>query len=214
MKTIQIPTNSNPFIVNINNNVYQYKAGETAEVPDEVAAAIEDALNLVPKPKRYLSKMAQLADGSITEIKESDLSGIDSVVDYAFYKCINLMSVTIPEGVNRIGEFAFSSCPILRSVIIPNSVTSIGTSAFHTCTALEGVIIPGSVTSIDDSAFKKCIGLKRVIVKALTPPDIQGETFFNVPATCSFEVPLESVEAYKTAENWSSIASQIIAIKE
>ena len=51
MKTIQIPTNSNPFIVNINNNVYQYRAGDTIEVPDDVAEAIEDALELVPKPK-------------------------------------------------------------------------------------------------------------------------------------------------------------------
>ena len=40
MKTIQIPTNSNPFIVTINNNEYQYRAGETVEVPDEVAEVI------------------------------------------------------------------------------------------------------------------------------------------------------------------------------
>lgn len=51
MKTIQIPTNCNPYIVVINNHVYTYKAGETAEVPDEVAEAIEDALELEPKPK-------------------------------------------------------------------------------------------------------------------------------------------------------------------
>lgn len=40
MKTIQIPMNSNPFTVIINNSVYHYKAGETIEVPDEVAEVI------------------------------------------------------------------------------------------------------------------------------------------------------------------------------
>ena len=40
MKTITIPTYNNPFVVVINNKVYQYKGGETIEVPDEVAEAI------------------------------------------------------------------------------------------------------------------------------------------------------------------------------
>lgn len=49
-KTITIPTNCNPYIVVINNHVYTYKAGETVEVPDEVAEAIEDAIALESKP--------------------------------------------------------------------------------------------------------------------------------------------------------------------
>lgn len=40
-KTITIPKNNNPFIVNINNREYIYKGGETVEVPDEVAEVIE-----------------------------------------------------------------------------------------------------------------------------------------------------------------------------
>ena len=43
MKTISIPTYNNPFIVKINNNEYIYKGGETIEVPDEVAEAIENS---------------------------------------------------------------------------------------------------------------------------------------------------------------------------
>ena len=39
-KTIKIPAYKNPFIVIINNKVYQYSAGETIEVPDEVADVI------------------------------------------------------------------------------------------------------------------------------------------------------------------------------
>ena len=82
MKTIQIPTTSNPFIVNINNNAYQYRAGETAEVPDEVAEAIEDALELMPKPKRCLSKVAQYVDGNLFEITANDLEGVTTITPY------------------------------------------------------------------------------------------------------------------------------------
>lgn len=46
MKTIQIPMNSNPFTVVINNKEYSYTAGQTIEVPDEVAEAIENHQNI------------------------------------------------------------------------------------------------------------------------------------------------------------------------
>ena len=85
MKTVQIPINSNPFIVSINNHVYQYRAGETIEVPDEVAAAIEDALELEPKPERYPSRLAKLAEGSLQELTAEDLEGISKIAGCAFH---------------------------------------------------------------------------------------------------------------------------------
>ena len=73
-KTITIPTNCNPYVVVINNHVYTYKAGETIEVPDEVAEAIEDAIRLESKakPSGY-SKIATYtvtkgADGSLPNL--------------------------------------------------------------------------------------------------------------------------------------------------
>lgn len=130
MKTIQIPTTSNPFIVNINNNAYQYRAGETAEVPDEVAEAIEDALEMEPKPKRYLGRLAQLADGSITELTESDLDGIEAIASYAFAYCREIAEVFIPNSIKNIGTSAFVSCKNLERVHLPETppeLTSINT---------------------------------------------------------------------------------------
>ena len=72
MKTIQIPTSNDPLIVTINNHVYSYPAGETFEVPDDVAAAIEDALALMPKPRIYLSRFASLVNKSIAELTPDD----------------------------------------------------------------------------------------------------------------------------------------------
>ena len=61
MKTISIPKHNNPFTVKINNKEYTYKAGETIEVPDEVAEAIGNAIVLEPKSKLVgYSKIATL----------------------------------------------------------------------------------------------------------------------------------------------------------
>ena len=53
MKNVTIPTCANPFVVIVNGIKYTYPAGETVEVPDDVAAVIEqhhDAHNN-PKPE-------------------------------------------------------------------------------------------------------------------------------------------------------------------
>ena len=118
-KTITIPTNCNPYIVVINNHVYAYRAGDTIEVPDDVAEAIEDALELVPKPKRYLSKIAQIADGSLKEVTEEDLEGISTIYNCAFYSKINLTKVTIPNHITKVGKSAFEWCSALASVYLP-----------------------------------------------------------------------------------------------
>lgn len=214
MKTITIPTYNNPFIVVINNKVYQYKGGETIEVPDDVAEAIEDAIELIPKPKRYLSKFAQFVEGSLTEIGEGDLEGITTISPYAFYRCSSLTSIAISDGVKSVGNYAFSMCTKLENITIPNGLTSIGNYAFSNCSKIECIIIPDSIKNIDVKAFDSCTKLARVIVKALTPPSIQTESLSGIPSTCVFEVPLEAVEAYKSAPYWSTYASQIKAIEE
>lgn len=190
-RIITIPTNCNPYIVVINNHVYVYKAGETVEVPDEVAEAIEDAIELEPKPKRHLGKLAQLAEGSLMEITPNDLEGITAIYNFAFYNCDRF-----------------------QSVVIADSVKSIGYSAFRFCGSLKSVEIPKGVLNIDERAFDNCLSLTRVKVKAVTPPIIQSETFANIPASCVVEVPSEALGAYKSAAYWSTFANRIVAIKE
>ena len=57
----------------------------------------------------------------------------------AYYGCVNLESVVIPEGVTRIGESAFAMCPKLSYVRIPSTVKTIEPGAFAGDTALSGL---------------------------------------------------------------------------
>lgn len=205
-KTITIPTNCNPYIVVINNHVYAYKAGDTIEVPDEVAEAIEDALELVPKPKRYLSRIAQLADRSLREISAEDLEGIETVGNSAFKSCTALISVAIPKSVTSIGVSAFSGCSSLEEVTMPNSVTSIGNFAFYTCDSLASIEIPNSVTSIGSEVFYGCIKLERIVIPEIPPTLANANAFSNTKPTCTFYCKSQaSLDAYKKAENWSTL---------
>lgn len=201
MKTIQIPMNSNPFTVVINNNAYSYTAGETVEVPDEVAGVIEDALELVPKPKKSIrsgeNRIAQLLNQTITEVVEEDFGGATKIVPYALAYCTSLENVEMPSGITEIGVSAFHSCTRLKSVEIPNSVTSIGSYAFYNCKGLEIVEISSRVTSIGNSAFEQCPNLKSVTILAETPPIIGGNAFLDI--SCTFYVPEKSISAYETA---------------
>ncbi|MBO5234253.1 MAG: leucine-rich repeat domain-containing protein [Alistipes sp.] len=137
---------------------------------------------------------------------------VTSIGNYAFYDCTSLTSVTIPNSVTSIGTYAFNYCTGLTSVTIPNSVTSIGSSAFHNCTSLTSVTIPNSVTSIGNYAFCSCSKLAEVYCKPTTPPTLGGSAVFDGNASDrKIYVPSASVNAYKTATNWSRYADQIVA---
>lgn len=138
-------------------------------------------------------------------------NSVTNIGAYAFEGCSGLTSVIIPDSVTSIGSDAFGSCSGLTSVTIGNSVTSIGQQAFLGCYCLTSVTIPSSVTSIEDYAFRYCTGLTSITVEATTPPTL-GNYALDSTNNCPIYVPSASVNAYKTADGWSTYASRILAI--
>ena len=167
MKTITIPKYKNPFIVVINNNVYQYRAGETIEVPDEVADIIANIEDLTPKEdpragKALLLDFISTVDRSITNIDVP--KGTTVIGTYAFAYCFELSAVTLHDGLETIEASAFSRDAALKSIEIPSTVTAVSSNAFYACTGLEKVVFLGIPTTINSTAFADCTGLKDIYV--------------------------------------------------
>lgn len=100
---------------------------------------------------------------------------------------------------------------------IGSATTTIGDRAFQSGDPYGGnynnvkyVTIPSSVTNIGISAFAGCTSLEKVTIYSTVPPKIGSFVFSS--STCPIYVPAESVETYKTAYRWSSMASRIQAI--
>lgn len=289
-QTVIIPSCMNPFEITINNHTYSFKAGESVEMPDDVAEVIKHHVDSVPKPldkeegsegsssdvltqektvditengpteitadEGYLlskvtanvnvassgggvNKFQQLVSKTITEVTAEDMEGatitfvfssmfndcvslkkcylpdtITNIGSYAFNNCSSLVSVNIPSTVTGIGNDAFNNCKALASITIPSLVTTIGSAICKSCSSLKTVVILGKVTRIDAQAFMYCNNLEKVTIYAETPPTITANAFYNLNAVCRIEVPAASVDAYKSATNWSKYADQIFAIEE
>ena len=107
-------------------------------------------------------------------------------------------------GLSSIGDNAFSGCSGLTSIILPNSIKWIGSSAFNGCSGLTGSLtIPNSVTQIGYRAFYDCCSIDEIIMLSTTPPTLGTDVFCTTNPNFTIYVPYESLNAYKTANNWN-----------
>ena len=88
------------------------------------------------------------SDGSVTSIGNS-----------AFYGCVGLTSITIPDRVTGIGEGAFSDCRGLTSVTIGNGVANIGDGAFNDCDKLVEIVNNSNLDIVKGSEEYGCVAL-------------------------------------------------------
>ena len=114
--------------------------------------------------------------------------GVTSIGHCAFYACLKLASVTLPESLKSIGYYAFMNCTKLSEIDIPESVTSIGYQTFYGCSRLTSITIPKSVSSIDGCAFYGCASLTGILIpEGVTC--INNDTFSGCTGLKSVVIP-------------------------
>lgn len=165
----------------------------------------------------------------------SSISISNSVIEigaYAFQSCFCLKSIVIPISANFMGNGQFTYCHSLESISLSKGVTSLGLNftkeceslvsisipdsvimlagyVFQKCYSLKSLTIPKSIQSIGTRAFADCPNMGEYHIKPLSVPSLANNGFTNIFSDCKIYVPSESVDAYKTATNWSTYASYI-----
>ena len=160
---------------------------------------------VIPNSVTSIGSMAFFRCSGLTSVTIGN--NVTSIGDGAFYNCTSLASVAIPNSVTSIGYATFYNCTSLTSIEIPNSLTSIGSWAFSGCSGLTFVTIPNSVSSIGEGALYGCIGLASVTCEAVTPPDMGQNVFMSVDKSIPLYVPAESVNLYKSADQWKDFTN-------
>ena len=214
--TVNVPQPTGNISITENGENIDIAQYATATVNVAGSGGNEDLINLIERDIKSLNipnGTTKIGDGvfktcnKLTSINIPN--SVTSIGADAFTWCEDLTNITIPNSVTSIGDYAFNYCSDLTSVTIGNSVTSIGNYAFSSCNSLTSVTIPNSVTSIGRLAIANCLGLTSITIEATTPPTLANSNAFFNTNNCIIYVPAESLEAYKTATNWSSLADRI-----
>ncbi len=194
---------------------------------------------VIPNGVRRIGSFA-FSGCSLTDVSIPD--GVEEIGGSAFSSC-KMSSITIPESVTTLGRCVFYWCENLSAFYgkfastdnrclvvdgylnsfaraglseytIPDNVSIIGESSFRGV-QITSITIPQSVSQIEQSAFQYCPKLTTIYCKPTTPPSISPyESFDTELDGRTFYVPSASVEAYKTAENWSTFANQIVGYED
>ena len=92
------------------------------------------------------------------------------------------------------------------------AVAGIDDYAFKACKNLNSVLISQTVNRIGSGAFAECSGLDSVICYAVTPPALGSNAFDGCTNLLYIYVPVESLNVYKSADNWSQYENLLAAI--
>lgn len=131
----------------------------------------------------------------------------------AIFNNNDFRTILLPESITMIPNQCCDGCELLSEVKIPNSITSIGSYAFRNCKCLSSLKIPVNVETIDQNAFANCVALKKFKFLPISPPTVtNANAFTGIPTDCIVEVPAESLETYKNATNYASIAAQMVGV--
>lgn len=112
----------------------------------------------IPPSVKKIGKWA-FATSAIDDV---NLTGVETIDNYAFSDCTDLMAASLGDSLKYIEASAFYGCTSLSSVSFGSKTEDIGANAFFDCSNLISVNFPSSLRIIGDSAFENCTGLENV----------------------------------------------------
>ena len=198
------------------------------EIIDDFAFQKCSKLNNIKVPAS-IKKIEQLVFYNCFSLNELELpEGLTTIDQYAFFGCTSLKNIYLPDSIAEIGEYAFFSCSSLGSVRLPSSLETLNDSVFSSCSSLSNITLNEGLKTIKTSAISNCLNLTKInipstvtsinlfafggsainemVFNSTTPPTINEMMYLEY---LKIYVPDESLNAYKTATNWTQYSSFI-----
>lgn len=135
-----------------------------------------------------------------------------SITSAVCYNCRSLTRVGGLESLEIISSDQAFIRTSLPEIYLPK-VQEIGGLNFREINTLIKVELGDKVRSIGREVFWGCNNLTDFIIRTVVPPNIGTYAFYGCTIV-SIYVPYESVEAYKTATNWSNFSDRIKPLSE
>lgn len=157
----------------------------------------------------------QLTAGTYTLINISNQGGAWGRFTYNSDNALGKMS----HSTNQLSHGCMFGIP-LTSINVGEGITKLDDQCLYgnelkpENNVLRSIVLPSTLEILSYDAIDKQPLLETITINAVTPPAIQWVTvgyilFRSCPNLTSVYVPASSVNAYKTAEGWSTIASLI-----
>ena len=128
----------------------------------------------------------EITDGVLTNYKGSGgavtvPSGkVTAIDDEAFYNCVGITSLTVPEGVKTIGKKAFYNCSSMTDISLPASVRSIGELSFEGCVKLQNISVASGSSNYASEGGVLLSGDKTQLLRY---PSGKTATSYTVPSS-------------------------------
>ena len=128
---------------------------------------------------------------------------LQSIGNYSFFRCNQLVAVDVPDMVTTIGNRAFNACTSLQTVRIGDGVTSIGDNSFYDC-SITRLTLGESLGTIGNATFSGMVNPDTIFVRATVPPTITSTTFQGMPTNARIMLPCGTLQAYEDAPYWNA----------
>lgn len=130
--------------------------------------------------------------------------------DKLFYHCSSIEQLVLPNNIREVGVGAFWKCINLSKLIIPDKVTRINSTAFGVCNALETITLPHDLEYLGGYAFTYCAKLKEVTIPEGVKV-LNKRLFDNATSLTQVSLP-ERMESFEAEAFLGAEALQTISI--
>ena len=171
---------------------------------------------IIPNSVTYLGAGLFECCLKLTNVTFQRETKVKDIRDYAFWCCVDLKEVTLPDGIETIGDCSFQYNFQMTKIELPNTLKKIGDHFLCCNSSLTTLTIPFSVTDIAGACFHGCERLTDVYLmgpaSALKKESGSGGTFDANPRfckdhvqNCTFHVFSQYYNSYANDEVWREI---------